>query len=178
MSENKDIIKPLVNRVANSGLKVFNLEDHFPTMPIAELDIKQYLFKELILKEKDFRNELKEKDWSEYKGKIVVVFNSNDAIIPIWAYMIISSYLTGEAHYIFQGTKEEYLKHYYQQLIDGLDASDYQEDRVVIKGCSNKPVPPSAYAALTSKLKPYAQSIMFGEPCSTVPITKRPRKLQ
>lgn len=177
MSENKSTIKPLVNRVANSGLKVFNLEDHFPAEPIVEFDIKQYLFKELILKEKDFRAALKEEEWTKYKGKIIVVFNSNDAIIPIWAYMLVSSYLTGEAHYIFQGTKTEYLKHHYQQLVESIDGSVYQEERVVIKGCSNKPVPPSAYAALTSKLKPFAQSIMFGEPCSTVPITKRPRKL-
>lgn len=177
MSESKSPVTPLVNRVANSGLKVFNLEDHFPMHSIVEFDLKQYLFKELILKEKDFRSALKEIDWSQYKDKIVVVFNSNDAIIPIWAYMLVSSYLTGQAHNIFQGTQQEYLKHHYQLLVDNIDGSIYQEERVVIKGCSNKPVPPSAYAALTSKLKPYAQSIMFGEPCSTVPITKRPRKL-
>jgi len=170
-------IKPLVNRVANSGLQVFNLEENYPKNPVVELDIKPYLFKELILKEKDFRTHLKEKDWTQYDGKTVVIFNSNDAIIPIWAFMLVASHLEGHAEYIFQGTQKEYLKYHYQNLIDRLDASPYQDQRVVIKGCSNKPVPPSAYAALTAKLKPFAQSIMFGEPCSTVPITKRPRKV-
>lgn len=177
MSENK-IVTPLVNRVANSGIKVFNLEDHYPSVPIKEIDLKQFLFKELILKEKDFRSELKEINWDDYQDKIVLVYNSNDAIIPIWAYMLVSQYLKGKAAETYTGTKKEYLTHYYQNLIDGLDASSFEDERVVIKGCSNKPVPPSAYAALTSKLKPYAQSIMFGEPCSTVPIFKRPRKLK
>lgn len=142
-----------------------------------EMDIKPFLFKELILKEKDFRAALKEIDWTVYKDKITLVYNSNDAIIPVWAYMLISSYLTDIAKEIFQGTQTEYLKHYYTNTINEMDLSQHQEGRVVIKGCSNKPVPPIAYALLTSKLKPYAQSIMYGEPCSTVPIFKRPRIL-
>lgn len=178
MSEKEKSITPLVNRVANSGIQVFNLEDHYPPAPILEIDLKQFLFKELILREKEFRSALKEIDWDQYDGKIVLVFQSNDAIIPIWAYMLVSNYLTGKAKYIYNGDKNSFLSHYYKNLIDKLDASIYDEQRVVIKGCSNKPVPASAYAALTSKLKPYAQSIMFGEPCSTVPIFKRPRKLK
>jgi len=169
--------KPLVNRIANSGIKVLNLEEYYPIASTVEFDLKPYLFKELILKEKDFRTALKELDWTQYADKIVLVFNSNDAIIPVWAYMLVSSYLEGVAKEIFQGSKTEHLKYHYGQVINNLDASEYAESRVVIKGCSNKPVPPSAYAAVTAKLKPFAQSIMYGEPCSTVPIFKRPRKL-
>ena len=169
--------KPLINRVANSGIKVLNLEDYYPKNEIVEFDLKPYLFKELILKEKDFRSALKELDWSVYQDKIVVVFNSTQAIIPVWAYMLVSAYLSGTALEIFQGTQDEFLKLHYQNVLNDLDFSSYQEDRVVIKGCSNKPVPASAYAEVTGRLKEYAQSIMYGEPCSTVPIFKRPRDL-
>ena len=169
--------KPLINRVANSGLNVFNLEDHYPTQPLKSFDLKPYLFKELILKEKDFRAALKEVDWSAYEGSIVLVFNSNDAIIPVWAYMLVSTYLKDVASEVFQGSQEEYLKLHYAKVIDEIDATTFAEERVIIKGCSNKPVPAYAYTALTYKLKPFAQSIMYGEPCSTVPIFKRPRKL-
>lgn len=170
--------KPLVNRVANSGLINFNLESHYPKFDFELFDLKDYLFKGLILREKDFRADLKELDWSRYTNKITLIVCSTDAIIPIWAYMLIAAYANEYAAEIFQGNKEEYLKYYYQRLIDGIDATEYDEKRVVIKGCSDKPVPPSAYAALTSKLKGHAQSIMFGEPCSTVPIYKRPRVLK
>lgn len=172
-----NIIKPLVNKVANSGLIVFNLENHFPTTEIVEIDLKPFLFKGLILKEKDYRAALKEMDLAPYVDKVVVIYNSNDAIIPIWAFMLMATELTGTAKAIFQGTKEEYLKQHYEKLVEQIDGTEYQDERVVIKGCSNKPVPTSAYAAIASKLKPYAQSIMFGEPCSTVPIFKRPRKV-
>ena len=169
--------KPLVNRVANSGLHVFNLEDHYPDQEMMDFDLKPFLFKELILREKDFRAALKEVNWSQYEGKIVLVFNSNDAIIPVWAFMLVASYLSEIAHKIFQGTQEEYLKLHYREVIDNIDVSQYEMERVVIKGCSKRPVPPMAYAAITAKLKPLAQSIMYGEPCSTVPIFKRPRKV-
>lgn len=169
---------PLINRVANSGIEVINLEDLYPAQEMVTFDIKPYLFKGLILKEKDFRNALKEIDWSTYKAKAVLVYNSTDAIIPVWAYMLVASYLTDEAATIFQGTQSEYLKHHYANVIAQMNLESYQEKRVVIKGCSNKPVPPIAYAVLTSRLKGYAQSIMYGEPCSTVPIFKRPRVLQ
>jgi len=169
--------KPLINRVANSSLKVINLENYYPKHEIKPFDLKPFLFKELILKEKDFRKALKEHDWESYEGCIVVVFNSNDAIIPVWAYMLVSAYLTDKAYEVFQGTQAEYLSLHYNKILDGLSLEDYAEERVVIKGCSEKAVPPSAYARLTSLLKPFAQSIMYGEPCSTVPIFKRPRKL-
>jgi len=170
--------KPLINRVANSGIKVINLEEFYPDHNFIGFDLKSFLFKELILKEKDFRAELKTHDWNQYQDAIVLVGNSNDAIIPVWAYMLVASYLNDVAYECFQGTQLEYLKTHYKKELDKIDAAQYQEDRVVIKGCSNKPVPAFAYSELTLKLKPFAQSIMYGEPCSTVPIFKRPRVLK
>ncbi len=167
----------LINRVAESGLVNFNLESFYPIHEFANFDLKEHLFHGLILKEKDFRAALKEIDWSIYNNKILLITCSADAIIPVWAYMLISAYAEDFAAEIFQGEKTEYLKYYYQKLIDNIDCEKYREQRIVIKGCSDKEVPPSAYASITRKLKPYAQSIMYGEPCSTVPIFKRPRIL-
>ena len=168
-------MEPLVNRVANSGLITLNLEDYYPKQEIATFDLKGFLFMEMILKEKDFRAALKEYDWTQYEGKILTVFCSADAIIPVWAYMLVATYAEPFAVDIFQGTEEEYLKAVYRNVLKDMDFSQYEAKRIVIKGCSNKPVPPAAYLALTTKLRPFAQSIMYGEPCSTVPIFKRPR---
>lgn len=167
----------LINRVAQSGLITFNLENYFPTSPFITFDLKDYLFQGLILKEKDFRKDLKELDWSVYEGKIVLIVCSADAIIPTWAYMLVAASVIPYASAIWQGDKESYLKHFYQETIDKLDGSQYAEKRIVIKGCSQKPVPASAYVSLVNKLRPVAQSIMFGEACSTVPVFKRPRKI-
>ena len=167
--------KALVNKVANSNLITINLENYFPNEPIVAFDIKDFLFHGLILKEKDFRQALKEYDWNAYKGSILCVYCSTDAIIPTWAYMLVATYAQDLARKVFQGTKEEYLNHYYHQVIGELDANDYEDERIVIKGCSDKPVPAGAYMALTALLKPVARSIMYGEPCSTVPIYKKPR---
>jgi hypothetical protein len=168
----------LVNRVANSGLITLNLEDYYPQQEIASFDLKGFLFMEMILKEKDFRAALKEFDWTQYEGKILTVFCSADAIIPVWAYMLVATYAEPFATDIFQGTQEEYLKAIYRNVLKDMDFSQYEAKRIVIKGCSNKPVPPAAYLALTTKLRPFAQSIMYGEPCSTVPIFKRPRVIK
>lgn len=167
--------QPIVNRVANSGLITLNLEEHFPQREIVSFDLKDYLFMEMILKERDFRTALKEHDWTRYEGKILTIFCSADAIIPVWAYMLTAAYAEPYAADIYQGTPEDYLKSVYRELIQSTDYSRYDGKRIVIKGCSNKPVPPAAYLALTAALRPYAQSIMYGEPCSTVPIFKRPR---
>ncbi len=171
-----NIDKPLVNRVASSGLITINLEEYFPKGEILEFDIKDYLFMELILKEKDFRTALKEHDWEQYQGKNLLLFCSTDAVIPLWAYMLVSAYAEPYAASICQGNKDEFLKLAYQKELSNIDFSQYDGKRVVIKGCSNKPVPAFAYSLLTQSLRPYAQSIMFGEPCSTVPVFKRPRK--
>jgi len=164
---------PIVNRVANSGIITLNLEDHFPEKEIIIFDIKDYLFKELILKEKDFRTALKEYDWESIQNKILLIDCSIDAIIPVWAYMLVGGYAAPFAAEIFQGTHSEYLKTHYSKAVEQLDIEDYKNQRIVIKGCSNKPVPPSAYTDLTNKLQPIVRSIMYGEPCSTVPIYKR-----
>lgn len=170
-------METLVNRVAESGIITLNLEDFYPSAEFAELDIKEYLFMEMILKEKDFRQALKVKDWTVFQDKIVLIHCSVDAIIPSWAYMLLESYLSENAGEVYYGSREEYLKMYYKNRIASLDAAEYEDKRVVIKGCGDKPVPSAAYGMITSKLKPHAQSIMFGEPCSTVPVFKRPRKL-
>ena len=163
----------LVNRVANSSLITINLENYFPAGELVEFDLKDYLFKGLILKEKDFRLALKEHDWSSYQDKILLVFCSSDAIIPVWAYMLIASKAQPFARDIFQGDQQAYLKAHYKMAIAQMEISAYQDQRIVIKGCSDKPVPPAAYLELTQKLTPVVKSIMYGEPCSTVPIYKK-----
>lgn len=167
--------KPLVNRVANSGLITINLEDFFPAKDLVVFDLKDYLFMEMILKEKDFREALQNHDWNNYQDKIVVIECNADAIIPVWAYMLVASYAEPHAAQIFQGSADTFYQVAFQQALDQIDASQYEDKRIVIKGCSNKPVPSSAYVELTRKLRPYAKSIMYGEPCSTVPIFKKPR---
>ena len=170
--------KPLVNRVANSGLITLNLEDYFPTIEVAAFDLKDYLFHGLILKEKDFRAALKDHDWSQYAGKQLLVYCSSDAIIPVWAFMLVAAYAAPVAADIYQGPAEEFYKLSFQNALSKLQFEEYEGKRIVIKGCSDKPVPPSAYAELTKRLQPYAQSIMYGEPCSTVPVFKRPRAIK
>lgn len=169
---------PLVNRVANSGLITLNLEDHYPTQEFKIFDLKDHLFHGLILKEKDFRAALKEHDWSQYQDSILLIYCTADAIIPVWAYMLVISYAKPFVYDSYQGDQDQYLRHHYQTFVYSQDYSQYEGEKVIIKGCSHKPVPPAAYMALTAALKPYAQSVMYGEPCSTVPVFKRPRVLK
>jgi len=166
----------LINRVASSGIVSIDLEQYYPTQEISAFDMKDFLFMELILKEKDFRTALKSLDWTKYNGQTVLVYCSNDAIIPVWAYMLVATYLKDNAHDIYQGDKESYLTHYYDQLIGKWDIETHAGKMIVIKGCGDKYVPPHAYLALTQKLQPVAKSIMYGEPCSTVPIYKQAKK--
>ena len=165
----------LVNRVANSKLKTINLEHFFPTEEITEFDLKNFLFKELILREKEFRAELKEIDWSRYADQTVVLYCSSDAIIPTWAYMLVSTYLTPYASNIFMGTKKDYIEAAYRDRLATIDYNEDRDELIVIKGGSQKPVPVSAYVELTTRLTPVARSIMYGEACSTVPIYKKPK---
>ncbi len=174
---NADTEKPLVNRVASSSLITINLEDFFPKAEVIPFDLKQYLFMELIVKEKDFREAMQQHDWAQYQGKVLLVFCSADAIIPMWAYMLVAASAAPYAADIFQGDAEAYYKTAFAKALDRLDLAEYDQKRIVIKGCSDKPVPAAAYIEITRLLQPYAQSIMYGEPCSTVPIFKRPRKL-
>jgi len=130
---------------------------------------------ELILKEKDFRKALKELDWSQYANKHLLITCSTDAIIPVWAYMLVTVYATPIAASIFQGTEEAFYKKQFADTLSQLDTKQYENKLLVIKGCSDKPVPVSAYVDLTRLLQPVAKSIMYGEPCSTVPLYKKPK---
>lgn len=169
--------QPLVNRVAQSSLVTINLEQYFPEQPILELDIAQYLFQGLILREKDFRLAMKEHDWAQYKGANLVVFCSADAIIPTWAYMLVATLAQPLTASVTCGTQADFLlAHYLRVLPQEIDIQELYDKRIVIKGCSNKPVPAAAYVELTRLLRPVAKNIMYGEPCSTVPIYKKPRQ--
>lgn len=167
---------PLVNRVANSRITTIDLESLYPKGEIVPFDLKGYLFMELILKEKDFRDALKAHDWSQYTGKNLAVFCSTDAIIPMWAYMLVATYATPYANDLALCTPDQFVETAFQKGINSLNMADYAGERIVVKGCSDKPVPASAYLEITRRLQPIAQSIMFGEPCSTVPVFKKARE--
>lgn len=164
---------PLVNRVANSGLLTLDLETLYPQGVIVPFDLKGFLFMELILKEKDFREALKNHDWSVYRDQHLAVFCSADAIIPMWAYMLVASYATPVVRDLALCTPDQYPETHFLKTVSALDLSAYAGKRVVVKGCSDKPVPASAYLEITRRLQPVALSIMFGEPCSTVPVYKK-----
>lgn len=165
--------QPLVNRVAQSGLVTIDLEELYPVGEIVSFDLKDYLFMGMILKEKDFRDALKTHDWSQYQGKNLSVFCSADAIIPMWAYMLVATYAAPYANDIAQTTPGLFAEMAFLKKLSTLNINDYAGKRLVIKGCSDKPVPPSAYLEITRRLQPVALSIMFGEPCSTVPVYKK-----
>ena len=165
----------LVNKVAESGIITLSLENFIPdAAQLAVFDIKPFLFREMILREKDFRTALLELDWEPYRGKHVAVTCSVDAIIPMWAYMLAGSYLEPVALSVYFGTQAELKKHVMLQQIEAVKGEEYVDKRVVIKGCGEDPVPESAYVAITAKLRPLVKSLMYGEPCSTVPIYKKP----
>ena len=163
----------LVNRVAASALVTIDLEDLYPEGEVKAFDLKDYLFMGLILKEKDFREALQAHDWSQYAGQNLAVFCSADAIIPMWAYMLVAAYAAPFVRDIALATPEQFAEIAFLKKLAALDLADYAGKRLVIKGCSDKPVPASAYLELTRRLQPVAQSIMFGEPCSTVPVFKK-----
>ncbi|MDB5253039.1 MAG: hypothetical protein JWP27_2208 [Flaviaesturariibacter sp.] len=162
-----------VNKVANSGLITLDLERFLPTAAIVTFDLKDYLFMGLILKEKDYREALKTADWSGYEGQNVAITCSADAVIPVWAYMLAVSYLQPVAADVFLGTADEMRKHLVVRQIEAINTDEYIDQRVVVKGCGEVPVGDYAYAAITRALLPVAKSIMYGEPCSTVPVFKR-----
>lgn len=164
----------LVNRVANSKLLTLDLETFYPEGEVLPFDLKDYLFMELILKEKDFREALAAHDWAQYAGKNLAVFCSTDAIVPLWAYMLVATYATPFVSDICLCKPEDFVETFFLKKINSLNINDFENGRVVVKGCSDKPVPASAYLEITRRLQPVARSIMFGEPCSTVPVYKRP----
>ena len=163
----------IINKVTESGIITLNLETYLPVETITVFDIKDYLFMGLILKEKYFRQSLKELDTNQYQNKIVAVTCSAEAIIPLWAYMIISSILQPVANSIIYGNEEEAQKKTLIKNIQKINPSEFTDKRVVVKGCGEISIPEEAYFEITNILRPVAKSIMFGEPCSTVPIYKK-----
>ena len=171
MSE-KDVI---INRVANSPLLTFDLEELYHPGERILLDIANQLYEGMILREKDFRAWVKETDWSVYKGKNVAVWCSVDAIIPTWAYMLLTTRISPFAHTVVFGTLDDLEKAIYQDALNSVDIEKFRDKKVVIKGCGKYQVPESAYVEITRLLTPVASSIMYGEACSTVPLYKKPR---
>jgi hypothetical protein len=166
-------LETLINRVAQSSLVTLDLEEFYPAGEVLPFDLKDCLFMGLILKEKDFREQLAAHDWAQYRGKNLAVFCSADAIIPMWAYMLVATYAAPFAADIAQCTPEQFAETAFLKKLSALNINEFDGKRLVIKGCSDKPVPPSAYLEITRRLQPVAQSILFGEPCSTVPVYKR-----
>ncbi len=165
--------KEIVNKVAESGLLEINLEDYYPKGERVLLDIKEHLFQGLILKEKDFREFVKKEDWSKYKDKFVAITCSADAVVPIWAYMLLSTSIQPFAKNVVFGDLKTLETVLFTQALSKIDPEDFRDKKAVIKGCGNLPVPDSAYVELTRILTPVAKSIMYGEPCSTVPVMKK-----
>ncbi|MCF1715445.1 DUF2480 family protein [Flavihumibacter sp. RY-1] len=163
----------IVNKVAESGLITLDLEVYLPREIIVEFDLANHLFMGLILKEKEFREAMKQLDWEQYRGKMVAVTCSADAIIPMWAYMLVVSYLQPVASAVYQGSAAEFRKQVFLNRLSTIDATEFDDKRVVIKGCGDQPIGEYAYFEITRILLPHAKSIMYGEPCSTVPVFKK-----
>ena len=163
----------IVNRVANSGLVNFDLEAYYPKGQRQLIDLKDWLFEGLILKEKDFRQAVKDYDWAQHQDQYVAIDCSADAIVPVWSYMLISNAISPYAKKVVKGNLENLESFIFHELINTLNINHFKNQRVIVKGCSNLPIPESAYVAITNKLSPVVKSIMYGEACSSVPIYKK-----
>lgn len=166
----------IVNKVAESGILTIDLEALVPNYKLREIDFKDLLWQGLALREADLRTWLKTNDFSDFEDAVVGIHCTADAIIPSWAFMLVTSKLTGIARFVTQGNAELAEVAYVSSLIRSLDRKNYENLRVVIKGCSDRKLPPEAFVALTAQLQPVVKTLMFGEPCSTVPVYKQPRK--
>ena len=165
----------IINKVASSGLQTLDLEDLYPHGERTVFDIAPLLWEGIALKEKDFRAFVKDHDWSQYQGHFVSVHCSVDAIIPTWAYMLVATHLQPHAAFVTQGDAEQLERAVFTRFIQLLDVEPYRGGRIVVKGCSKLPVPLNTYVELSAKLLPVVKSLMFGEPCSTVPLYKAPK---
>ncbi|CAI8424602.1 DUF2480 family protein [Flavobacteriaceae bacterium] len=166
-------MEDIVNRIANSSLITIDLEDYYPAGERTVLDIKDWLYEGLILKEKEFRNTLKNFDWQQFKNHHIALCCSSEAIIPAWAFLLIQTHLHGIAKTVVFGTLEILETVLYTTIIENLDVSVYKDKPVIVKGCSDKAVPQNAYLLLSKKLQGVARSIMYGEACSAVPLFKK-----
>lgn len=169
-------MEEIINKVANSILEVFDLEDYYPSGIRAQIDISQWLLEGFLLKEKDFREELKNHDWSHYQDQYVAINCSTDAIVPAWASILVAIQLAPFAKKIINGTIADLDASLYEELLPKIDYSVYEHKPVIIKGCSRKPVPMRAYVLAAHYLQPFARSIMYGEACSAVPLYKASKK--
>ena len=163
----------IINKVANSALEVFDLEDYYPSGIRTQIDISQWLLEGFLLKENDFREALKNHNWKQYENHYVAIDCSTDAIIPAWASILVTVYLSAFAKKVVMGSFSDIETALYQEILLTLDYSIYQDKSVILKGCSRKPVPESAYIMAIQKLQPFAKSIMYGEACSAVPLFKK-----
>lgn len=166
-------MEEIVNKVAQSALTTIDLEQYYPQGETVVFDMKDHLFMELILKEKDFRAALLALDWEVYRDKNVAITCTADAIVPLWAYMLVASYLEPVAKFYAFGDAEFVHKTLYLKNIAAIDRAQFQDQRIVVKGCGDKTVSEAAYVEITRVLRPVVKSIMYGEPCSTVPVFKK-----
>ncbi len=168
-------METIINKVAESGIITVDLAAYMPQdAEMVSFDLKPFLFREMILREKDYRAALLEHDWEQYRNKHVAIHCSADAIIPMWAYMLASSYLQPVGQSVQFSTLADLKKALFLQQITTIDNNQYADKRVVIKGCGDTPIPEAGYVAITEKLRPVVKSLMYGEPCSTVPVYKKP----
>lgn len=163
----------LENKVTASSLVTINLEDFYDTHERTSFDMKQCLFQGLILREKDFREFIAGHDWETYRDKNVAIYCSADAIVPTWAYMLLANKLQPVAHYVYFGEPQEMEKALMIQALEKLNPQEYNDRRVVVKGCGDINIPVAAYVEITRLLTPHVKSLMYGEPCSTVPVYKK-----
>ena len=163
----------IINKVANSSLEVFDLEDYYPIGIRTQIDISQWLLEGFLLKEKDFREALKNYNWAQYENHFASIYCSTDAIIPAWATILVTTYVSPFAKKVVLGSLNDLETAMYQEILQTIDYSQYQEKSVILKGCSKKPVPESAYIVAVQKLQLFAKSIMYGEACSAVPLFKK-----
>ena len=167
----------IINKVAESKLEVFDLEDYYPKGIRTQIDISQWLIEGFLLKEKDFREALKNHDWSQYQDQLIAIDCSTDAIVPAWSSILVAVQLAPFATKIINGTLEDLEASLYEELLSKIDYSAYKDKAVIIKGCSRKPVPMRAYVLAAHYLQPFARSIMYGEACSAVPLYKKPKSV-
>ncbi len=165
-------MEEIVNKIANSALEVFDLEDYYLVGNRIQIDISQWLEDNFLLKEKDFREKLKNHNWSQYQDCFVAIYCKTDAIIPAWAVILVSTYVIPFAKKTINGNLKDLETALYQDVLNTINYTEYNGKPIILKGCSKKPVPESAYVLAIEKLMPFAKSIMYGEACSAVPLIK------
>lgn len=168
-------MEPIVNKVAKSGLVTIDLQNYCNPSMVSELDIKDFLFQELLLKEKDFRDYLDNHDWSQYDGKVLAVHCSTDAILAPWAFMLVVTHAQSHAKDVILGNPDKAVEELYRHAFEKEDWSRFAGQRVIIKGCGDETIPPYAYLAVTQYLMPHVDRLMYGEACSFVPVYRKPK---